>query len=160
MTASLFVRSILHLVIERAIEVYRAASGFGSFVRRLVLWWRRQKGTFTGERSEGGEGAPLINRRDAIRAAAAELLPFDLPSPTSSRSLACSAAGMKGNEPPLRIHFRKMDQPWRDARSIHRSLAREQRGTDGRDAVKNDRRTGARLAGWLAASAAGAVVLG
>ena len=47
---------------------------------RFVLWWRRQKGTFTGERAEG-EGAPLINRRDAIRAAAAaaELLPFDLP---------------------------------------------------------------------------------
>ena len=45
---------------------------------RFVLWWRRQKGTFTGERIEG-EGAPLINRRDAIRAAAAELLPFDLP---------------------------------------------------------------------------------
>ena len=64
---------------HRAIEVYRAASGLGSFVRRLVLWWRRQKGTFTGERAEG-EGAPLINRRDAIRAAAAaELLPFDLP---------------------------------------------------------------------------------
>ena len=66
---------------HRAIEGYRAASRFGSFVRRLVLWWRRQKGTFTGERIEG-EGAPLINRRDAIRAAAAaaaELLPFDLP---------------------------------------------------------------------------------
>ena len=47
-------------------------------LRRLVLWLRRQKGTFTGERIEG-EGAPLINRRDAIRAAAAELLPFDLP---------------------------------------------------------------------------------
>ena len=75
------------------------------------------------------EGAPLINRRDAIRTALL-LSDLPLPSPPSlpARSLACSA-GMKGNEPPLRIHFRKIDQPRMDARSLARSLARETDGT-------------------------------
>ena len=95
------------------------------------------------------EGAPLINRRDAIRTALL-LSDLPLPSPPSlpARSLACSA-GMKGNEPPLRIHFRKIDQPRMDARSLARS---QPRTGDGRDAVENDRRAGGRrkpLAGWL-----------
>ena len=150
MTASLFVRSILHLVIHRAIElVYSAASGFGSFFGGAA-----KKGPLRESGGTEGDGAPLINRRDAIRAAAAaaaELLPFDLP-PSYFFSLACSAAGMKGNEPPLRIHFRKMDQPWRDARSIHRSLgnsgAREQRGTDGTQSKMID----GPAQGWLVAA--------
>ena len=95
---------------HRAIEVYRAASGFGSFFGGAA-----KKGPLR-EREREGEGAPLINRRDAIYAPPPPSY-FHSISLAPSFSLACSAAGMKGNEPPLRIHFRKIDQPRMDARA-------------------------------------------